>query len=69
MGMFEYLKDCTVPKYFLQSSEDVHGPQAALKAAFQTFAAPKSLEFIEASDHFFAGSLPDLEAAVAELPW
>ena len=67
MGHFEYLRECRVPKYFLQSTQDVHGPRLALEAAFERFAAPKALEFIEASDHFFAGSLQALEDAVAEL--
>ena len=68
MGHFEYLRECRVPKYFLQSTQDVHGPRLALEAAFAGFAEPKSLEFIEASDHFFGGSLQGLEDAVAGLP-
>jgi len=68
MGHFDYLKECVAPKYFLQSTQDVHGPRLALEAAFASFAAPKSLIFIEASDHFFAGSLQGLEDAVAGLP-
>jgi alpha/beta superfamily hydrolase len=69
MGHFEYLRECGAPKYFLQSTQDVHGPRLALEAAFAGFAEPKRLEFIEASDHFFAGSLQALEDAVAGLPW
>ena len=33
-------------------------------AMFRDFAEPKSLHFIEAGDHFFAGALDDLEEAV-----
>jgi alpha/beta superfamily hydrolase len=68
MGHFDYLRECSAPKYFLQSTQDVHGPRLALEAAFAGFAEPKRLEFIEASDHFFAGSLQGLEDAVAVLP-
>jgi uncharacterized protein len=68
LGHFDYFKDCTLPKYFVQSTHDVHGPKDVLEAAFQTFAEPKRLEFIEAQDHFFAGALPALEDVVATLP-
>ena len=68
MGHFDYLKECTVAKYFLQSTQDVHGPRVALESAFEAFTGPKSLAFIEAGDHFFDGSLQRLEDAVAELP-
>ena len=68
LGRYEYLASCALPKYFIQSTNDEHGPQPALEAAFQTFAEPKSLGFIEAGDHFFAGALEQLEDAVARLP-
>ncbi len=66
-GSFEYLAACGVPKFFIQSTNDEHGPREELEAAFQRFAEPKSLEFIEAGDHFFAGSLDRLEEAVAAI--
>ncbi len=68
LGHFDYFKDCTLPKYFVQSSHDEHGPKEVLEAAFRTFAEPKRLEFVEAQDHFFAGALPALEDAIAALP-
>lgn len=67
-GHFEYLETCGLAKYFVQSSNDEHGPRAALEAAFAAFAEPKQLHFIEAQDHFFAGSLDQLEETVATLP-
>ena len=66
-GRFEYLAHCAVPKYFVHSTVDEHGPQRDLKAAFEWFAEPKSLLFIEAQDHFFAGALDQFEAAIAEI--
>lgn len=63
-GTFEYLAHCTVPKYFVHSTIDEHGPMRELKAAFEWFAEPKALEFIEAEDHFFAGALDQFEAAI-----
>jgi alpha/beta superfamily hydrolase len=68
LGHFDYFKDCTLPKYFVQSTHDVHGPKESLEAAFKTFAEPKRLEFVEAEDHFFAGALPALEDVIAGLP-
>jgi alpha/beta superfamily hydrolase len=67
-GNYEYFDKCTLPKYFVQSTRDEHGPKEALEAAFRTFADPKRLEFIEAQDHFFAGALEKLEDAIAALP-
>jgi alpha/beta superfamily hydrolase len=61
---FDYLATCTVPKYFVHSTIDEHGPKEELEAAFEWFAEPKRLEFIEAGDHFFAGSLDQLEEAI-----
>jgi uncharacterized protein len=66
-GSFDFLAHCTLPKYFVQSSQDVHGPRAELEAAFQNFAAPKDLRFIEARDHFFDGSLDVLEDEIAAI--
>jgi uncharacterized protein len=66
-GSSDYLSTCTVPKYFIQSTVDEHGPKEELEAAFLNFAKPKQLQFIEAGDHFFAGALDELEAAVAAI--
>ncbi len=66
-GSSDYLSTCTVPKFFIQSTIDEHGPKEELEAAFVHFAEPKQLQFIEAADHFFAGALDQLEAAVAAI--
>jgi hypothetical protein len=68
LGNFDYLAACDVPKMFVHSTVDVHGPKEALAAAFETFSEPKLLQFIEAGDHFFAGALEKLEDAIAALP-
>ncbi len=64
LGGADYLAACGIPKYFVQSTIDEFGPKAELEAAFQSFAEPKQLEFIEAGDHFFAGALEKLEEAI-----
>lgn len=68
LGRFDFLSTCAVPKYFVQSSHDEHGPRTELEAAFAGFAEPKRLEFIEARDHFFDGSLDALEQAIIAIP-
>jgi len=67
-GRFEYLSSCRLPKYFVHSTIDEHGPKEELEAAFERFAEPKSLHFIAAGDHFFEGALDKLEAAIAAIP-
>jgi alpha/beta superfamily hydrolase len=64
-GKLDYLATCGIPKYFVQSTIDQFGPREELEAAFQGFAEPKSIQFIEAGDHFFAGALDLLEEAIA----
>jgi alpha/beta superfamily hydrolase len=64
---FEYLAHCALPKYFVHSTNDEFGPRREIEAAFEWFAEPKSLRFIEAKDHFFDGALDEFENAVAEI--
>jgi alpha/beta superfamily hydrolase len=52
----------------VHSTIDEHGPREELEAAFQSFAEPKQLKFIEAGDHFFAGALDKLEEAIVAVP-
>jgi alpha/beta superfamily hydrolase len=56
------------PKYFVQSTNDEYGPRAGLEAFFDMLPVPKRLLWIDSRDHFFAGGLDALEAAVAALP-
>jgi uncharacterized protein len=67
LGRFDFLSTCAIPKYFVQSALDEHGPREELEAAFQAFAEPKYLQFIEARDHFFDGALEELEAAITAI--
>jgi alpha/beta superfamily hydrolase len=68
IGHFDQFDKCELPKFFVQSANDVHGPKEALEQAFEGFAPPKNLQFIEAQDHFFAGALERLEDTIAGLP-
>jgi alpha/beta superfamily hydrolase len=64
---FEEVLDCKLPKYFIQSTNDEYGPVADTKTAFEKFAAPKELFFIESKDHFFVDGLERLEDVAAEI--
>jgi alpha/beta superfamily hydrolase len=56
-----------VPKIFVQSTHDQYGPIAELEPLVASLAEPKKLIQVEATDHFFAGALDQLEREVANL--
>ena len=62
-----YLSKCATPKVFVQSTSDEFGPSEALNLLYENFAGPKRLIYIPAEDHFFKGSLEDLEETIAAL--
>jgi alpha/beta superfamily hydrolase len=64
LGDLSHLETCSVPKIFVQSTEDQYAPRAEIESAYASFAEPKRLIWIDAPDHFFAGALDELEAAV-----
>ena len=57
---------CAVPRVFLHSTHDEFGPQAELQA-FVDSLSNAAIYFIEASDHFFAGGLDQLEQKVIQV--
>jgi hypothetical protein len=65
-GAPDYLENCPAPKIFIQSTNDQYGPRAELEEMYERFAAPKQLHWIDAADHFFAGSLESLEEQVRQ---
>lgn len=62
-----WLVNCAVPRVFIQSTHDQYGPREEFQPFFDGLAEPKRLIWIEAQDHFFAGGLEELEAAVVGL--
>src|SRR4029077_13511098 len=62
-----YLKGCTVPKVFVQSTRDQYGPISELEPLVASLAEPKKLVLVDAQDHFFAGALDGLEREIASL--
>lgn len=63
-GNFGHTRECTVPRHFVISTNDEFCPMAEMEALFPSFPEPKTLTWIEAQDHFFAGGLDQLEEAV-----
>jgi alpha/beta superfamily hydrolase len=66
-GPAEYLQTCAAPKIFVQSTNDQYGPRAEFDPMYATFAEPKELHWIESADHFFAGSLDELESTIERI--
>jgi alpha/beta superfamily hydrolase len=56
--------DCAAPRWFIQSTNDEHGPRAELEPFVDKLGTSASTTWIEARDHFFAGALDELESAV-----
>jgi len=62
-----YLDGCTVPRIFVQSTQDEFGPVEELTAFVETLPEPKQVILVEAQNHFFAGALEKLEETIARL--
>jgi len=63
LGSTAYLETCRVPKIFIQSTHDEYAPRDEFERAYEEFAEPKRVVWIEAGDHFFAGALEQVEQA------
>ena len=62
-GEWDFLADCRCRTHFLHSTNDEHGRRPTMEAAFVKAAEPKTLTWIEASNHFFSDALDELEQA------
>jgi alpha/beta superfamily hydrolase len=62
-----YLSSCTVPKFFVTSTGDQYAPRDPMEALYASIAEPKSMIWIDAEDHFFAGALDRLEETIFSL--
>jgi uncharacterized protein len=59
-----YLAECRKAKLILQSTLDQYGSRERIEILYQNLPEPKALAFIDAPDHFFAGKLPQMGAAL-----
>jgi alpha/beta superfamily hydrolase len=62
-----YLNQVHVPRYFIQSTNDEFGPIDELGALVNSLPGERQMIALDATDHYFAGALPQLEEAVAAL--
>jgi alpha/beta superfamily hydrolase len=56
-----------VPRVFIQSTNDVHGPREEFEAFFERVEGGKELVWIESRDHFFVDKQQELEDAVRQV--
>jgi uncharacterized protein len=61
-----YLQVCTKPKLFVQGTEDQYGSRTKVEKLFESLPEPKRLVFVDGAEHFFAGKLDQLSAAIDE---
>jgi uncharacterized protein len=61
------LEGCTIPRVFVQSTNDEFGPVDEFRTMVDALAEPKQAILIEARDHFFSGGLEQLEDKIAGL--
>jgi alpha/beta superfamily hydrolase len=67
-GDWSFLNHCGCPKFFLHSTNDIHGARAKMEAVLAAAAEPKKIAWIEAADHFFVNALDEFEEQ-AFLAW
>lgn len=60
-----YLRTCAKAKLIIQGGNDQFGSRENVEALFATMPAPKRLVVIDGVDHFFAGKLEQVGAAIA----
>lgn len=59
-----YINEIGIPKIFIQSTHDVHGPRQDFEPFFEALPEPKRLIWVEAVDHFFRDALDAYEQVV-----
>jgi alpha/beta superfamily hydrolase len=63
----EHYGPSPVARQFVLSTNDEFAPLDAFQPHYLRLPEPKSLTLIESRDHFFAGALEELEAAIKRL--
>lgn len=61
---FSYLKECGKPKLFVQGGKDQFGDAEKLRSLVNSLPGENKLVVVENADHFFAGKLNELHAAI-----
>lgn len=61
-----YLHACTKPKLIIQGGNDQFGSRANVERLFAQIPDPKHLVIVDNADHFFAGKLDQVAAAITD---
>ena len=61
---FSFLNQCNKPKLFVHGSEDQYGAVGKVKSVVGSLPGENHLVIVEGADHFFAGKLDQLHAAI-----
>ncbi len=61
---YEFLSGCNAPKLFVSGDRDQYGPVPQVEAVIRSAPAPAELVWIANADHFFAGKLDAMQAAI-----
>jgi len=61
---FSYLKECGKPKLFVHGRKDQFGDAEKLRSLVNSLPGENKLVVVENADHFFAGKLNELHAAI-----
>jgi alpha/beta superfamily hydrolase len=62
-----YVDAVTIPKYFIQSTQDEFGPRNQFQQFYDALPEPKHLDWVEAADHFFKNALDPFQAVVERI--
>jgi alpha/beta superfamily hydrolase len=63
---YQFLQDCAKPKIFISGSHDQFSTEENLRQVVAMAGEPKELVLVEGADHFFAGHLPEMQAAIQD---
>ncbi len=63
----DFVYQLTIPKHFIQSMNDEYSPADEMAGFYTTLAEPKSLTWIDSTDHFFKDRLDEFEAKVEQI--
>jgi len=61
---FSYLMQCEKPKLFVHGAKDIYGAVDKLKGLVSSLPGENKLVVVEDADHFFAGKLDQVNAAI-----
>jgi uncharacterized protein len=61
---YDFLARCTAPKLFVSGDRDKYGPVDQVKTVVRSAPPPAELVWIADADHFFAGKLDLMQAAI-----